>query len=197
MSRTRKVVRRVAIGAAIGGIIASLMVVIFFEPRFVVDALQVFGPGGIIGGAICGAIAGMFESKIGAVIGGVIGGMGGCVLAAIGTIFYAAIPWPSPQLYPGAQPLIEGGAGSWGPSRSQTYTVTLRLDDVQLYYEEQMNRYCEGTWRFEASSDAKRSLCREASCRVPRPLLEQYFRVRLCPTTERQTVVTHIDAWQD
>ncbi len=197
MGRIRKVMRRAAIGAAIGGGIASLMVVVFFEPRFVVDALQVLGTGGIVGGAICGTIVGMLESKVGVVIGGVRGGMGGCVLAAIGMVFYAAIPWPSPQPYPGAQPLIEGGGGSWGPSRSQTYTVTLRLEDVQLYYEEQMSQHCEGAWRFESFSDAKSPLCREAFCQVPRPLLEQYFRVHLCPTTGAQTVVTHIDTWQD
>jgi hypothetical protein len=161
-----------------------------------VDVLEILGTGGAIGGAICGAILGIFDGKAAMIIGGMIGGIGGCILVMVGGVF-GAVSWPSPQPYPGAQPLIGTGVGSWGTSRSQIYTVTLRLEDVQRYYEGQMNRQCESAWRFRTLSDPAYSLCLEAHCKIHRPLLEQDFSVRLCRAAEKQTVVAQVDLEQD
>ena len=198
MNRIHKVMIRAAIGAAIGGSVASfLAIIVVREPRFFADALQFFGTGGLIGGAILGAMIGAF-SENGRKVGGIIGGVGGCILMMIAACLYASIPWPSPQPYPGVQTSIHWDGGSWGPSRVQTYTVTLSLDDMQQYYEEQMNRYCVSSSQFETLPDHEEySLCREAGCEIRRLWLEQYFRVHLCSVPETGTVVTQMDMWQD
>jgi hypothetical protein len=194
----RFAVNRAIIGAVIGCGIISPIVFLISESKFVIDTLLVLGTGGLIGGALCSVIFGAFGKEKGVVIGGVFGGLAGCVLASIGTIFYAAVPWPSPQPYPGVQTHLDGGVGSWGPSRIQTYTATLSLDSIQQYYEGQMNQHCIDDWKFETSSDPKSGLsCRQTECRIYRLGLEQYFRVSFCSVSDRQTEVTHIDSWQD
>lgn len=197
MSKSRKVVSRAAIGAATGGTIVSLFVVVNFQPRFIADALMVLGTGGLVGGAVCGAFLGMFGEKFGAAVGGVIGGIAGCVIATLGILLYTGVPWPSPRPYPGVETHIDWGGGSWGPARVQTYTVTLPLDEVQQYYEGQMNRYCENAWAFSVTPDPGYSFCRRAECKIRRLWLEQYFDVRLCSDTAEQTVVTQVDFWED
>jgi hypothetical protein len=201
MSRVRRVIIRAAIGAAIGGGIAGLIVFITMasEPRFVGDALKVLGTGGIIGGAICGAVSGLFENaRVAVAIGGVAGGVGGCVLAMIGTIWYTFTPWPSPQPYPAVEPVTDIGGGSWGVSRSQIYTVTISLDDMQHYYEAEMERHCVSGWQFETSTDCgEYHTCRQARCEIRRLWMEQYFRVTLYPVSESQIKVYQADMWQD
>jgi hypothetical protein len=201
MSRSHKVLIWIATGATIGGGTASLIAVAMTlsEPRFIIDAVMVLGIGGAIGGAICGMIVGLVnDTKAGAVIGGMIGGLGGCVLAMAVTFVYVEIPWPSPKPYPGVEMRIEYGGGSWGVSQSQVYTATLPLNDMQHYYDSQMKRYCKDTWQFETRTDyPEYSLCRLAECEIRRLWLEQYFRVSLCSTSETETLVTHIDIWQD
>jgi hypothetical protein len=201
MSRLRRAISSAAIGTLIGGGIAGLIVVLtmFSESRFLGDALRVLGAGGAIGGAICGAIAGLFDNtKTAVAIGGVMGGAGGCILAVIGAIWYSVIPWPSPQPYPGVEPIVNVGGGSWGVSRGQVYTVTVSLDDMQHYYEEEMERYCVDGWQFEASSDCGEHLvCRRAGCGIRRLWMEQYFRVILYSISESQTKVWQAEMWQD
>jgi hypothetical protein len=189
--------KRAVIGAAIGGSLVCLIVVSMAEARFLFETLMVLGSGGLIGGALCGIIFGALNKRAGVIIGGFVGGIAGCVLATVGTLFYAATPWPSPRPYPGAETHIELGGGSWGPSRVQTYVTTLPLDTVQHHYEDQMNQYCVDDWQFEGLSDTEYQLCRQADCQIFRLGLEQYFRVHLCSVSETQTMITHIDAWQD
>jgi len=196
LMRSNKLIKGALLGAVVGGALVSFLVVVTSESRFIADALLVLGTGGVIGGALCGAIVSKY-GKMGIAIGGIIGGIGGCSLAAIGTIGYAAIPWPSPQPYSGVTAQVDWGGGSWGPSRIQTYTVAVSLDTIQQYYEGQMNRYCEDTWKFSNFSDSECPLCREADCKIRRLWLEQYFTVRLHPISEMQTEATHIDSWQD
>lgn len=201
MSRFRRIAVCAGIGAIIGGGIASLIVIAMMlpDPRFIADALKVLGTGGAIGGAICGAIIGLFANvKIAVTVGGIAGGIGGCALAMIGTLVYTVTPWPSPRLYPGAQPVVNTGGGSWGISRSQVYTITVSLDTVQYYYHEEMGRYCEEDWQFETPADCDEYLaCRQAECEIRRFWMEQFFRVTLCSVSESETVVYHADMWQD
>lgn len=192
----KSTIKHTILGACIGGGLVSLIVILTFESRFVVDALLVLGIGAMIGGGLCGLMASKYGTA-GITIGGIIGGVGGCALAMIGTIFYAAIPWPAPQPYSGASVQMDGGAGSWGPSRVKTYTVAMPLNVIQQYYEGQMNRYCVDAWTFSTLSGSECSSCLEASCEIRRLGLEQYFRVRLHPISEVETEVIQIDHWQD
>jgi hypothetical protein len=72
------------------------------------------------------------------------------------------------------------------------------MDELQDYYEEQLERYCVGDWQFEvpAYSDLY-STCLRATCRIRRPWVEQLFEVMLCPVSESGTVVRHVDMYQD
>ena len=194
--QAKGIVKHALLGAGVGGGLASLLIVLTFESRFVVDALLVLGIGAMIGGALCGLIVSKYGT-VGITIGGIVGGIGGCALAMIGTMIYAGLPWPSPQPYSGASVQMEGGAGSWGPSHVRTYTVAMPLNTIQQYYESQMKRYCENTWTFSTLSDSECYSCREASCKIRRLGLEQYFRVRLHPISETQTEVIQVDHWQD
>ena len=188
---------RALVGAAIGGGLVCLIIALTVEFRFFFEALMLLGSGGLLGGSLCGIILGTVNKRAGVVIGGLIGGLGGCAFVGIGTLFYASVPWPSPEPYPGVETHIEFGSGSWGPSRVQTYTSTLSLDAIQHYYEAEMSQHCANDWQFENSSDTEYQLCREAACSVPRLGLDQYFRVSLCSVSEKQTFITHVDSWQD
>ena len=92
---------------------------------------------------------------------------------------------------------LDGGAGSWGPSRVKTYAVAMPVNTIQRYYESQMNRYCVDAWKFTTLSEPECSSCIVASCKIRRLGLEQYFRVRLHPISETQTEVIQVDHWQD
>lgn len=188
---------RALIGAALGGSLVYLFVLLVFESRFVFEALLALGSGGTIGGALCGIVLGAPNKRAGVIIGGLFGGIAGCILATIGILFYAKIPWPSPQPYPGVETQMTSGVGSWGLARTQAYTTTLSLGVMEQYYQGQMNQYCVDDWHFENLSDTKYELCHQADCRVPRLGLEQYFRVEVCSVSEAQTVITHVDMWQD
>jgi hypothetical protein len=190
------------LGAIAGGGIASLVVILSMlsEPRFIADALVVLGTGGIIGGAVCGAAIGLIgrggkRLTLGI---GLAGGMCGCILAMIATVVYTAVPWPSPQPYPGAEPVVGTGAGSWGVTRGQVYTITVSMNELRGYYEEQMDRHCESKWRFEVPSYSDvYSTCLQATCEVHRPWMGQMFEVMLCPVSDSETVVHHLDMYQD
>ena len=137
-------------------------------------------------------------NKVIAVLIGGFGGIGCCILAVLGTAWYAETPWPSPQPYPSVDAHAKVEGGSEGPSRIQVYTVTLSLDDMQRYYEKQMSQYCEDNWQFEASPSCDRYFaCRSASCQVRRFWMRQHFRVDLYSVSPTQTMVTHADSWQD
>jgi hypothetical protein len=192
-----KLASRALIGAIIGGSVVCLMVVLFAEARFFLKTLAVLGSGGVIGGALCGLVLGRANNWVGVIMGGLIGGIGGCALITVGIFFYTAIPWPSPQPYPGVETHMELGGGSWGPSRVQTYTTTLSFETIEQYYTGQMNQYCTGEWQFENIAKSQDQRCGQAACSIPRFGLEQYFTVRLCTLSETETLITHIDSWQD
>ena len=198
----KRVVSRAILGAIAGGGVASLIVILSMlsEPQFIADTLAVLETGGVIGGAACGAAVGLIgknEKKLVAVAG-LAGGICGCILAMSVTVVYIAIPWPSPRPYPGAEAVLETGAGSWGVTRGQVYTVTVSMNTLQGYYEKQMNQYCEGDWKFEVPSFSDTySTCLRATCEIRRPWMGQMFEVMLCPVSESKTVVHHLDMYQD
>ena len=197
--RFRRVGIRAAIGGAVGACVVSFIALMISEERFIVQTVMYLGTSGVIGGAIGGVTLGaLYDAKLIAAVGGIMGGIAGCILLTVGVVVYTVVPWPSPKPYPGAEVETQMGGGSWGASQSQAYTVTLSLDEIQQYYEEQMTRYCQGDWRFRALSECEGySLCREAECEVRRLWLEQYFKVRLYSVSETDTEVFHVDTWQD
>lgn len=112
---------------------------------------------------------------------------------------YPAYPWPSPHPYPGVEASVtEGSPGSWGLARTYEYQVDLSLEEIQQYYEKEMNQYCESEWAFEEVKYFEGFLhCRTAWCEIPRLWLGQSFHVDLCLVGEAQTKVFHTDFWQD
>ena len=193
---------RVLIRALIGGLIVSSLIVFpmfLLEERFLSNAMIFFGTSGFVCGAICGAVIGIFGRKVELAIAGAVSGLGCFILATFGILWYSAAPWPAPKPYPSVDvQLQEGSPGSWGLFRSQMYTHSLSLDDVQQHYEKEMGQYCEGSWQFkEFPGQAENSFCRQARCEIYRLGMEQYFEVELCSISDTETVVTQFDFWED
>lgn len=207
------------VGSIAGGLGASLIAIpsARFEPGLIIPALKFFAPSGLIIGLICGAIVGVFNNKVvGVSIGGTLFLICFCIGSAISLFWYAQTPWPSPRPYPGTETIAaEGPAGTWGWSRSYSYTVDLPLNHAQQYYEEEMLRFCGNDWQFETLIEdmgysrsnwwgfealpdyVANSTCREAQCQIPRDSLAQEFRVLLCADGEKQTIVIQVDGWED
>jgi hypothetical protein len=209
MSRIRRAAKCSATGAVVGGIVAGVVMVIVMVDTSVaspslrrfVEGVTILGAGGAIGGGVCGAGIGLFGDRKAIVVAvGVVGGLGGFCLTTASLLVYASSPWPAPQPYPGAESTASGvgAVGSWGLVRSEEYTVSLPMDEVERYYGEEMRRYCTGEWQFQESSECEEHCtCREAECRIRRPWMEQYFRVTLRSISESQTSASQEDLWQD
>jgi hypothetical protein len=140
----------------------------------------------------------------------------GCCLFLALVVWYPGYRWPAPPVYPQVTPSIsEANVGTWGYSRRQVYAVDLVLDDIQQYYEGKMQWYCIDNWQFEQlTSDrwnspsnswglrelphyVENSICRQTRCRVRRLGLAQEFSVLLCAENEGQTIVVHVDLWEN
>ena len=161
--------------------------------------LLLWGGGGLVGGAALGIGWGWWGGKPVAAVGGMVGGIIGCLVLSGASFIYVDMARPSPKPLPNVEPVIGTASGSWGYTEDQTYTVTLPIEAVQEYYEEQMSQYCEDGWRFETLPQDEcegYSLCRRAECDIPRPVLEQYFIVSLYAVSEIETRVVHVDAWE-
>ncbi len=196
-SRRRRAIIGALIGATFGAAIACLATFLISEPRFFVDGLIFLGTGALLGGTILGLVARMVAGKGYAVLGGIAGGIGGMVLILIASVIYELVPWPSPRPYPGVEPQVETGGGSWGICKTQIYTVTIPLDKMQQYYDAQMKRYCTNTWQFKNWSSLEYPLCRAGDCEIRRVWAEQYFEIYLCAVSPTQTMVVQMDLWED
>lgn len=218
VKRYQEVVLFAVIGAVIGGCVASALVIVVMltESSFWLDTFIALGIGGLIGGAIGGAFIAAIRRRWLVVIGGSIGGVGGCILLAVGALWYSGFSWPSPHPYPDSfVSTSEGAIGSWGLVRSHRYTADLSLDDLQRYYELEMQRYCVDNWQFERLADPEgfsetnlwksrglpshieNSNCRESQCQVRRWGLAQDFSVLLCEVSNNQTIVIQVETWED
>ncbi len=122
-----------------------------------------------------------------------------CALLFAYVFVYPAIPWPSPQPYPGVKLVTsEGAPGSYGLARTHVYTVSFPLNDIQHYYEKQMRQYCKNKWQFEERKNYERqSQCRTAWCEIPRLWMSQSFHIDLYSLSEAETRVVHTDFWED
>jgi hypothetical protein len=131
-------------------------------------------------------------------------------------VWYSGYRWPSPRSYPDIKPMTtEGAVGSWGLTRTQTYTVSQSIEVVQHHYEQEMHDYCIDSWQVASVVSSQRyiganiwgldslpqliqdSTCQEASCSVRRLWLYQGFEVLFCAVTPEQTVVVQKDLWKD
>jgi hypothetical protein len=185
------------IGAALGGGIASGVVLLSVSPRFWLEGLAILGTGGAVGGACLSALVRRTNARVGIAAAGAIGGIGGCILAGFLIIAYGGTPWPSPVPYLGVQAQIETGGGSAGIGRTQTYTVNLSLSDTVAYYEGQMRQYCVNDWEFKTKADSIYDQCRVAQCDIRRWWKGQYFSVYLCAIDKDKTTVRQAVFWED
>lgn len=197
--RIRRVVTGAAIGGAVGAVFGLLIALGFADDRFARQAMTDFSLIGLIVGVIGGIVLGALHApNLVIALGGMVGGLMAPFLLLVSVWIYSAIPWPSPRPYPSTAVETDTGGGSWGSSRFRTYTVALSLDDIQQYYEEQMRRYCQGEWQFQARPVFKEYWsCRETECRIRRLWREQYFGVTLCSVSEKETEVYQWDGWED
>ncbi len=84
-------------------------------------------------------------------------------------------------------------AGAAGSSVGTSYAISLPLDELQRYYDDQMEKHCEDDWEFTEIEIKDSESCIEAGCTVASFWSEQYFSVLLCPITEIKTDVWHVD----
>ena len=132
---------------------------------------------------------------------------------------YPGVSWASPNPYQDVTAKrTEGAIGSWGYARTQTYSVTFPLDDVQLYYDSEMDKYCLSDWQFDTLHDGtqyssaniwglddlpdliENSVCLKAKCEIRRWFLAQEFEVLMCSTVDspkQNTIVVQKDFWED
>ena len=129
---------------------------------------------------------------------------------------YPAYPWPSPKVYPNAKSTYqEGSIGSWGIARHQSYQVNLPMESIQQHYKHEMEQYCVDDWQFEQLSKDKQfsasnkwnlpelpnyvenSVCYQTECKIHRLWLAQEFNALICAKNETETVIVHIDLWED
>lgn len=85
-----------------------------------------------------------------------------------GTVYYTTARRPAPKPYPGAEvPELGIVIGAGRREYRFEYTVDCSLDDLQEYYEEQMDKYCvDDDWQFSLIENACADYveCRVASC---------------------------------
>jgi hypothetical protein len=200
LTRTRDAAVWATLGAGIGGSIATMWAIVLvkkslIDSPFLMDGVVIFGVSGLIVGMILSFTLGLLVGSMRVLISlgsGILSGLGTGVLVPFVILIFASRAWPSPRPHPGAV-ITTGetlGASGWR-HRTQTYTITLPINALQQYYDEQMEHYCFDEWQFNESDDSEYANCLEASCNI-RPETDvdpQYFYVYLCSVSETQIKV--------
>lgn len=201
MKRIPTVLIYAVIGAIAGGVLASLLAFLvnrgLSPERLLGEALRSLGIAGVIGGALGAILYGIVGRRVAhVVVAGLCGGLMCCVLMPFAAVVYYSNPWPSPQPYPGSDVSVDISQGSSHAGRTREYTIGLRPNEVQAYYSEQMAKYCVGEWQFGPAVWCSEEACREATCRIRRLWLEQFFMVTLIPVSDQVTKVRQVDSWE-
>jgi hypothetical protein len=179
------------------GIALAQLTIMGYQGRVAVIPLLVLVSLGALTGAVWGAVVKMM-GRAGYVIGAIVSIIPAGLLAVAGLTWYAITPWSAPLPYPGSEVEVDGGTGSWGHFRNQTYTVSLPLEEVERYYLEQMAEYCAEQPEIAVPEDCEGyAICRSVSCDIRRLWAEQRFEVRLYEVSESETEVSQWDAWED
>jgi hypothetical protein len=88
----------------------------------------------------------------------------------------------------------ELGHGHYG-TMVYEYTVELPLDEMEQYYEVEMEQYCADGWQFTETELGCQGYvtCRTAECEIPRLLVKeaQFFSVYLRSISEARTNVRY------
>jgi hypothetical protein len=191
--------RFILIRAAVGGGVLALvqLTLMGFQGRVAFIPLVIFVGLGAVTGAVYGTAVELL-GEAGRIVGFIVSVIPLCFVIVLELSWYAIAPWSAPHPYPGSEIEMTGSTGAWGHFRNQTYTITLSMSEAQQYYQKQMDRYCVDDWKFIILSECEGySQCREARCEIRRFLLEQYFTVNLYSVSDRETLVSQWDAWQD
>jgi hypothetical protein len=114
-----------------------------------------------------------------------------------GYLAYKSKTFPSPAPYPGAMAeeiWRDVGHGRYGTTVFE-YVVEVPLDEVERYYEAEMERYCADGWQFMDTELVcpDYPTCRVAECEIPRPFVKdaQFFSVYLWSTSVTHTNVRY------
>jgi hypothetical protein len=204
--RTLLVVAAALLGGGIGSLLGFWWGRAFMEPPCEVALLA------RVLGSIGAFVAGLWEAILGAFwrrsVGAVVAAFSLWMMTVLclwlpAVLYTAAQPCPSPRPYSGLfgnmrwpYPVetIHGGGG-WH-SRTETYYVTLSIDDLQQHYEHEMDRFCEDSPQLESSRDPQYSDCAVTYCTIRSGADPHLFWVYICPSTEGRWRVVHVDMWE-
>jgi len=116
----------------------------------------------------------------------VVGVVGGCALLS-----WVYATGSVPQPYPGVPLTVERGVpqGRCCDADIIEYRVPLPLETVRQHYDQQLSRYCVGSWRWEPTQWAGYSTAERMMCEIERRVGFQYFTVILYSNDSSETFV--------
>ncbi|MEM7533634.1 MAG: hypothetical protein AAF639_15730 [Chloroflexota bacterium] len=200
MEKSKKIFTRLLIGGIIGFCFVNILILpIYYEGRFILDALKVLGTAGFVGGAIAGGVFALNTSRSRLIFTVSLGSLFCCTLTGVGLFAYSILPWPSPKPYLNAQVSTETEpTGSWGMQQTKTYKTNVSIVEIQQHYNDEMRRYCVYSWKYETVNDQDSGdICKKTQCEIRRYKMDQEFRVEMCLGSDKEVKVEQIVLWED